>query len=120
MACPHPPTTVVLGVSSYHFAGIDFVFWDQGTTEVAAPAVLAVLRGYPAPYQQEYPLFEVVDARPAIWPNELFGDSQGHLNPEGAQLFSGAVGRCLDRQPDMPDMAGSGSYPKLSDMPRSE
>jgi len=93
---------------------------NQATAEASAPDVLAGLRSYLAPYQDEYPRFEVLNAVPAIWPNKFFGDIQGHLSPEGAQLFSNAVGRCLNRQLDMPDIADNGSCPELSDMPRTE
>jgi len=29
------------------------------------------------------------------WPDRLFGDGFSHLNPEGAELFSAILGRCL-------------------------
>jgi len=68
---------------------------NQDTAQSSDLEVLAKLSDYLRPYQIKYPAFDVVNALPIVWKNDLFGDLQGHLNVEGANLFTSIVASCV-------------------------
>ena len=69
---------------------------NQATERAARPAVRAAFAAYLEGYAARYPNLRLRGRVMAGWPDRLFGDGFGHLNPAGAPLFTAALARCLE------------------------
>ncbi len=74
---------------------------NHATWQEVRPAVRAAFEAYLARYARRYPGFHVVGPAMPSWPDRLFGDGFSHLNPEGAELFSAILGRCLSARMEL-------------------
>jgi hypothetical protein len=68
---------------------------NQATAHAVSPRMMAGFAAYLARAAQRHGNFHVVGPLLVAWPNRLFGDAYGHLNPAGAALFSDWLGACL-------------------------
>ena len=72
---------------------------NEATWREVRPAVRQAFAAYLAQYQARYPHFHVASEIMPHWPDRLFGDQFGHLNPQGAEQFSDQLGQRLQEAP---------------------
>ena len=79
--------------------GIPAVFVSMPLNDTTARTMHPVLRdgfaAWLAGYEIRYPGFRVAWPATLAWPDRWFGDGFSHLNPAGAERFSGMLSRCL-------------------------
>lgn len=68
---------------------------NDETARAISPAMLRGFAAYLHGYEARYSGFRVVGPLLAAWPDHYFGDGFGHLNPQGAALFSDWFAGCL-------------------------
>jgi hypothetical protein len=87
---------------------VDFIAMpvNDATARAMSPRVMAGLAAYLAGVTARHANFHVVGGLLTAWPDSAFGDSFGHLNAQGAALFSDWFGRCLSLR-----MAGGEACP---------
>ncbi|MBS0559343.1 MAG: hypothetical protein JSR21_04745 [Proteobacteria bacterium] len=68
---------------------------NEETARSMSPAMLAGFAAYLRGWEARYPGFRVVGPLLTAWPDRYFGDGFGHLNPQGAALFSDWFAGCL-------------------------
>ncbi len=89
--------TAMLDALSARGIPVDFVAMplNQATARAVSPQMMAGFAGYLARASRLHGNFQVVGPLLVAWPDRLFGDAYGHLNPAGAALFSDWFAACL-------------------------
>lgn len=72
---------------------------NEATWREVHPAVRDGFAAYLTRYERRYPHFRVASEIMPHWPDRLFGDQFGHLNPEGAERFSDQLAQRLQDAP---------------------
>jgi hypothetical protein len=87
----------ILAMLSARGIPADFVAMpvNEATARAMPPRVMAGFAAYLAHAGARHANFHVVGPLLTAWPARYFGDEYGHLNPEGARLFSAWFAGCL-------------------------
>jgi hypothetical protein len=103
----------ILALLADHGIPVDFVAlpMNQATASEVKPAMREAFAGYLAGYATRYPGFHVLGDVSPGWPDRWFGDMFAHLNPDGAALFSLALGDCLQARLAGGAASGDCSWP---------
>jgi len=76
---------------------VDFIAMpvNPATAQAITHNILSAFTLYLHAYETRYASFRVIGSLVTAWPDELFGDGQGHLGPRGADSLSKVLAVCL-------------------------